>query len=300
MAAECRRRACGPRAATLESAAWRRRPRSSSRPTSPGPRAREILDAQGARHRGAALDLPAARDRRGARRARSPTSTATRSSTSPAGSAASTSATRTRASSRPRRSRWRASRTPTSRSSRTRTTSSWPSASSRSLPISGETRAAFFNAGAEAVENAVKFARCLHEAARRDRLRRRLPRPHADGDEPDVEDAPVQGGPGPVRARGLPRLLPGRLPRARTRETALAELERAFKTRVAAEEVAAIILEPVQGESGFIVAAAGVPAGRPADLRRARHRPHRRRGADRLRPHRARCSRSSTSASSPT
>ena len=36
-------------------------------------------------------------------------------------------------------------------------------------------------------------------------------------------------------------------------KTALAELERAFKTRVAAEEVAAIILEPVQGESGFVV-----------------------------------------------
>jgi len=35
-------------------------------------------------------------------------------------------------------------------------------------------------------------------------------------------------------------------------ETALAELRRAFKTRVAAEEVAAIILEPVQGESGFV------------------------------------------------
>ncbi len=34
--------------------------------------------------------------------------------------------------------------------------------------------------------------------------------------------------------------------------TALAELRRAFKTRVASEEVAAIIFEPVQGESGFI------------------------------------------------
>jgi 4-aminobutyrate aminotransferase-like enzyme len=33
------------------------------------------------------------------------------------------------------------------------------------------------------------------------------------------------------------------------------ELERAFKTRVAAEEVAAIVFEPVQGESGFIPAA---------------------------------------------
>jgi 4-aminobutyrate aminotransferase/(S)-3-amino-2-methylpropionate transaminase len=35
-------------------------------------------------------------------------------------------------------------------------------------------------------------------------------------------------------------------------KTALAELERAFRTRVAAEEVAAIVFEPVQGESGFV------------------------------------------------
>jgi 4-aminobutyrate aminotransferase len=33
----------------------------------------------------------------------------------------------------------------------------------------------------------------------------------------------------------------------------LEELERAFKTKVAAEEVAALVFEPVQGESGFIV-----------------------------------------------
>ena len=31
-------------------------------------------------------------------------------------------------------------------------------------------------------------------------------------------------------------------------------VERAFKTQVAVEEVAAIVFEPVQGESGFIVA----------------------------------------------
>jgi 4-aminobutyrate aminotransferase/(S)-3-amino-2-methylpropionate transaminase len=36
-------------------------------------------------------------------------------------------------------------------------------------------------------------------------------------------------------------------------DEALAELERAFETRVAAEEVAAIVLEPVQGEGGFVV-----------------------------------------------
>src|SRR5262249_44136206 len=37
-------------------------------------------------------------------------------------------------------------------------------------------------------------------------------------------------------------------------EAALAALERAFMTDVAAENVAAIVVEPVQGEGGFVVA----------------------------------------------
>ena len=78
----------------------------------------------------------------------------------------------------------RASRTRTSRSSRTRATSSWRSASSSWCPISGRGRAAFFNSGAEAIENAVKIARVVHTGRPGgDRLRRRLPRPDADGDE---------------------------------------------------------------------------------------------------------------------
>ena len=52
-----------------------------------------------------------------------------------------------------------ASRTPTSRSSRTRSTRRSPSACSRWRRFSGPAKAAFFNAGTEAVENAVKFAR---------------------------------------------------------------------------------------------------------------------------------------------
>ena len=52
-----------------------------------------------------------------------------------------------------------ASCTPTSRSCRTTPTSSSPSACCARVPITGETRAAFFNCGAEAVENAVKIAR---------------------------------------------------------------------------------------------------------------------------------------------
>ena len=45
----------------------------------------------------------------------------------------------------------------------------------------------------------------VHEAARGDRLRGRLPRPHAAVDDAHLEDASVQGGPRAVRAGGLPR-----------------------------------------------------------------------------------------------
>ena len=76
----------------------------------------------------------------------------------------------------------------------------------------GETRAAFFNSGAEAVENAVKIARAATGRAGGHRLRGRVPRPHAHGHVADLEAAPVQAGHGPVRAGGLPRRLPGRLP----------------------------------------------------------------------------------------
>src|SRR5207244_13054497 len=42
--------------------------------------------------------------------------------------------------------------------------------------------------------------------------------------------------------------------RGPTAAEALAALERAFVTNVAAESVAAIVIEPVQGEGGFVVA----------------------------------------------
>ena len=81
-------------------------------------------------------------------------------------------------------------------------------------PISGEKRAAFFNAGTEAVENAVKLARLHTGRAGRDRVRGCVPRPHAAVDDDDVEVPPLQGGDGAVRPRGLPRPVPGRVPRA--------------------------------------------------------------------------------------
>ncbi|HXV56394.1 MAG TPA: 4-aminobutyrate--2-oxoglutarate transaminase [Gaiellaceae bacterium] len=109
-------------------------------------------------------------------------------------------------------------------------------------PISGETRAAFFNAGAEAIENAVKFARAHTK------------RPAVIGFEGGFHGRtllaltltskthPYKAGLGPF----APAVY-------RVPFDDLGALEYAFKTRVAAEEVAAIVFEPVQGEGGFVV-----------------------------------------------
>jgi 4-aminobutyrate aminotransferase / (S)-3-amino-2-methylpropionate transaminase / 5-aminovalerate transaminase len=111
------------------------------------------------------------------------------------------------------------------------------------VPISGPKRAAFFNSGAEAVENSIKFARSFTK------------RPAViafDGGfhgrtlmalSLTSKTHPYKAGLGPF----APEVY-------RVPFNDLEELERAFKTRVAAEEVAAIVFEPVQGESGFIPA----------------------------------------------
>ena len=111
------------------------------------------------------------------------------------------------------------------------------------VPIAGDVRAAFFNAGAEAVENAVKFARSYTK------------RPAVIAFEGGFHGRtllalsltskthPYKAGLGPFAPETY-----------RVAFNDLEDLERAFKTRVAAEEVAAIVFEPVQGESGFIPA----------------------------------------------
>jgi 4-aminobutyrate aminotransferase/(S)-3-amino-2-methylpropionate transaminase len=110
------------------------------------------------------------------------------------------------------------------------------------VPIGGEKRAAFFNSGAEAVENAVKFARSYT---------RRPAVVAFDGGfhgrtllalSLTSKTHPYKAGLGPF----APEVY-------RVAFDDLDEIEKAFKTRVAAEEVAAIVFEPVQGESGFIV-----------------------------------------------
>jgi len=120
------------------------------------------------------------------------------------------------------------------------------------VPIRDGVRAAFFNSGAEAVENAIKFARSF------------TGRPAVvafDGGfhgrtllalSLTSKTHPYKAGLGPFAPEvyRVPFADPYRGPSA---EDALAALEAAFRTRIAAEDVAAIVFEPVQGESGFIV-----------------------------------------------
>jgi 4-aminobutyrate aminotransferase/(S)-3-amino-2-methylpropionate transaminase len=109
-------------------------------------------------------------------------------------------------------------------------------------PIAGHVRAAFFNSGAEAIENAIKFARSYtgrpavlaFEGGFHGRTLLAL--------SLTSKTHPYKAGLGPF----APEVY-------RVAFDDLEELERAFKTKVAAEEVAALVFEPVQGESGFIV-----------------------------------------------
>ncbi len=119
-------------------------------------------------------------------------------------------------------------------------------------PITGETKAAFFNAGTEAVENAIKFARSY------------TGRPAVIAFEGGFHGRtllslsltskvhPYKAGLGPFAPEVYRVPFPNdyRGPDART---ALEALERAFDTLVSAENVAAIVVEPIQGEGGFLV-----------------------------------------------
>jgi 4-aminobutyrate aminotransferase/(S)-3-amino-2-methylpropionate transaminase len=127
-------------------------------------------------------------------------------------------------------------------------------------PLSGPAKAAFFNAGTEAVENAVKFARAY------------TGRPAVIGFEGAFHGRtllaltltskthPYKAGLGPFAPEVYRVPFPNEY-RGVTSADALAALERAFATQVAVENVAAIVLEPVQGEGGFIVAPQEFVAG---------------------------------------
>jgi 4-aminobutyrate aminotransferase / (S)-3-amino-2-methylpropionate transaminase / 5-aminovalerate transaminase len=114
-------------------------------------------------------------------------------------------------------------------------------------------KAAFFNAGTEAIENAIKFARSYTK------------RPAVIAFEGGFHGRtllslsmtskthPYKAGLGPFAPEVYRAPFPNEY-RGPTAQEALAALERALVTQVAAENVAAIVIEPVQGEGGFVVA----------------------------------------------
>ena len=68
-------------------------------------------------------------------------------------------------------------------------------------------RTMFVNSGAEAVENAVKIARCATGRPGDHRFHERLPRPHQPDHGPDLQDRPLQEGLRPLPGRHLPHPL---------------------------------------------------------------------------------------------
>ncbi len=127
-------------------------------------------------------------------------------------------------------------------------------------PFSGSGKAAFFNAGTEAVENAVKFARAYtrrqavigFEGAFHGRTYLSLAL--------TSKTHPYKAGLGPF-APEVYRVPYPNAYRGPSAAEALDALRRAFSTLVAAENVAAIVWEPVQGEGGFIPAGAEFARG---------------------------------------
>jgi 4-aminobutyrate aminotransferase/(S)-3-amino-2-methylpropionate transaminase len=120
-------------------------------------------------------------------------------------------------------------------------------------PFSGPGKAAFFNAGTEAVENAVKFARAYtgrpaviaFEGGFHGRTLLSLTltakvHPYKAGLGPFAPE--VYRTPFPHEYRGIDSA------------AALRALEQTLVTQVAAENVAAIVIEPVLGEGGFVPA----------------------------------------------
>ncbi|ULR29406.1 4-aminobutyrate--2-oxoglutarate transaminase [Dickeya fangzhongdai] len=120
-------------------------------------------------------------------------------------------------------------------------------------PIAGPAKTAFFTTGAEAVENAVKIARAYTKrpgviafgAAFHGRTLLTLTL--------TGKVAPYSTGFGPFPGSIFHALYPN-AQHGITVEQALESIDRLLHTDIAADQVAAILLEPIQGEGGFNVA----------------------------------------------
>jgi 4-aminobutyrate aminotransferase/(S)-3-amino-2-methylpropionate transaminase len=120
-------------------------------------------------------------------------------------------------------------------------------------------KSALFNSGAEAVENAVKIARHAtgrqavvvfdHAYHGRTNLTMAL----------TAKNMPYKHGFGPFAPEiyRVPMSYPFRDPDGMTGEEAAARAVAAIETQVGSENVAAVLIEPIQGEGGFVVPAPG-------------------------------------------
>jgi 4-aminobutyrate aminotransferase/(S)-3-amino-2-methylpropionate transaminase len=129
----------------------------------------------------------------------------------------------------------------------------------RRTPGNFEKRSALFNSGAEAVENAVKFARKFtgrgeiavfdHAYHGRTNLTMAM----------NFKAMPYNSGFGPFApgVHHVPMSYPFRDPAGMTGEQAAARAITYMEKRVGAANLAAVVIEPIQGEGGFIVPAPG-------------------------------------------
>lgn len=129
----------------------------------------------------------------------------------------------------------------------------------RHTPGNFEKRSALFNSGAEAVENAVKFARKYtgrgeiavfdHGYHGRTNLTMAM----------NFKAMPYNSGFGPFApgVHHVPMSYPFRDPAGMTGEQAAARAITYMEKRIGANNLAAVVIEPIQGEGGFVVPAPG-------------------------------------------
>jgi 4-aminobutyrate aminotransferase/(S)-3-amino-2-methylpropionate transaminase len=121
------------------------------------------------------------------------------------------------------------------------------------VPFSGPAKAAFFNSGAEAVENAVKIAKLATGRAAVIAFTGAFHGRTLMAVTLTSKVRPYKAGLGPFAPEVYRAPFPD-LYRGPDAATALAALESLLETQVAPETVAAIVFEPQQGEGGFLPA----------------------------------------------
>ena len=126
-------------------------------------------------------------------------------------------------------------------------------------PIAGPRKTAFFTTGAEAVENAIKIARCHTGRPGVIAFAGGFHGRTMMGMALTGKVAPYKTGFGPFPGEVYHLPFPSELQGVTTQDS-LDALERLFKADIDPQRVAAIIIEPVQGEGGFNVAPAELMA----------------------------------------